>query len=99
MKTELRFHHITVEICTDEICRFLQGQSHSSLTQIMEHLCGGFGQLAGTQRLKLWTEVRNVLHRMEEKGMVQCVGGMAGNMWVLVNADAQWRTDQSGVDL
>lgn len=95
MKTHLRFHHLTVEICADEICRFLQGRPHSSLTQIMEHLCDGCSKLAGTQRLKLWSEVRSVLHRMEERGLVQCVGGLTGNMWVLAEGNVQKRADQS----
>lgn len=87
MKSHLRFHQLTIEICADDIRRFLQGRPRSSLTQIMEHVCGGFARLAGTQRLKLWTEVRAILHRMEEKGIVRCLGEMGGNTWSLVEAD------------
>ena len=83
MKSHLHFYQRSIEISADEIRRFLRTSPHASLTQIIEHVCDRFSQLADTQRLKVWTEVRTILHRMEERRMVRCIGGLAGNTWIL----------------
>ncbi|MHA3775237.1 hypothetical protein ACXR0O_27245 [Verrucomicrobiota bacterium sgz303538] len=83
MKSHLHFYQRSIEISADEIRRFLRAYPHSSLTQIIEHICDTFSQLADTQRLKVWTEVRSILHRMEKKRMIRCIGGTAGNTWIL----------------